>query len=76
VRQVPLPNGRFALVDDDDYDRVMAAGPWYAIRPNGVQTYAVREHRAPDGHRTAAAVEHFGEYAFTNQDMGLLDGAA
>jgi hypothetical protein len=31
MREIPLTRGYVALVSDEDYDRVMAAGPWRAI---------------------------------------------
>lgn len=41
MRQIPLTLGYVALVDDEDYDRVMAAGKWHA-RPDRKSTYARR----------------------------------
>lgn len=34
MREIPLTRGKVALVDDADYDRVIAAGPWRAIQPH------------------------------------------
>lgn len=41
MQRVPLSRGLFALVDDADYARVIAAGPWH-VRPNGPRAYAQR----------------------------------
>lgn len=52
ARLVPLTKGKYAIVDEDDYDRVMAAGPWnYLVsggggrRPYAVGPGLVRLHR-------------------------------
>jgi hypothetical protein len=39
VREIPLSRGLVALVDDVDYERVLAVGKWYA-NPSGVTYYA------------------------------------
>jgi len=48
VREILLTRGYIALVDDADYDRVMAAGPWCAkVTRNDI--YAMRNVRRPGG---------------------------
>jgi AP2-like factor, euAP2 lineage len=45
ARVVPVSNGRYhAIVDDEDYERVVAAGPWYYEG-----TYQVSAFRCRDG---------------------------
>jgi hypothetical protein len=39
VREIPLSRGLVALVDDADYDQVVAPGSWYAS-PSGPNFYA------------------------------------
>jgi len=43
MRLIPLSQGLFARVDDEDYDRVIKAGKWHARKSkNGCVYYAVR----------------------------------
>jgi hypothetical protein len=41
VNRIPLVHNPVTLVDDDDHERVMAAGPWHFVLCDG-QTYAQR----------------------------------
>jgi len=43
TREIPLSRGMVALVDDEDYARVMAAGPWCAA-PQQDRWYAKSRH--------------------------------
>jgi hypothetical protein len=40
MREIPLTQGRVALVDDDQYDRVVARGKWCAVHVSKKYWYA------------------------------------
>jgi hypothetical protein len=52
TREIPLTQGLVALVDDQDYELVTAAGKWRAS-VEGRRVYAKRDVRRPDGARTS-----------------------
>lgn len=56
---VVLSSGLLALVDEADYARVMAAGPWHATPPRGGRIYAQRGVRRADGRRTTQKLHTF-----------------
>jgi cation diffusion facilitator CzcD-associated flavoprotein CzcO len=58
VREIPLSLGMVALVDDKDYEAVMAAGPWSA-RPCGRTAYAQRAQVLDDGRPTTQQLHTF-----------------
>ena len=58
MREIPLSLGLVALVDDADYEAVMAAGPWSA-RPCGRTVYAQRARRLDDGRPTTEQLHTF-----------------
>jgi hypothetical protein len=57
-REIPLTRGLVAIVDDMDYERVMAAGRWFAD-VSGRSTYAQRHIRRPDGTFTTQRLHNF-----------------
>lgn len=44
MKRIPLTNGGHALVDDEDYERVVAAGNWHNVKL-GLTHYAYRSFR-------------------------------
>jgi hypothetical protein len=51
VREIPLTRGLVALVDDTDYEQVIAAGPWFP-RPQPHTVYCQRNMRRAAAHTT------------------------
>jgi hypothetical protein len=76
MMEVPLTRGYVALVDDEDYERVMAAGPWYAERDRSA-IYAVgcnkRMHRFLMGLERGdrRIVEHINHDGLDNRKSNL-----
>jgi hypothetical protein len=58
TRQIPLTQGLVALVDDEDYDSVVAAGMWFAIQ-NGKTFYAARNIRLAGGGQKRLSLHAF-----------------
>jgi hypothetical protein len=50
-REIRLPSGLIAVVDEADYKNVASAGPWHAA-PCGTQMYVQRSVRKPGAKRT------------------------
>ena len=48
TREIPLSRGYVAIVDDEDYERVMAAGPWH-LKARKQWVYAQHNVRRPEG---------------------------
>lgn len=57
-REVSLSCGLVALVDIEDHDEVVAAGPWH-VRPNGRTVYAQRRILRADGVGTTQQMHRF-----------------
>jgi hypothetical protein len=57
-KEITLSNGLVTLVDDRDFKRVLAAGPWHA-RHSRHTTYAQRHICKPDGKKTTQQMHRF-----------------
>lgn len=58
MREVPLSRGRVALVDDADYDSVIAVGKWYA-NPSRKTFYARKNFATAPGKWTSVRMHTF-----------------
>lgn len=56
---IVLSSGLLARVDEADYARVVAAGPWHATPSRGGRIYAQRGVRRADGRRTTQKLHTF-----------------
>lgn len=58
MREIPLTTGGVALVDDEDYDRVIEAGSWYAHQSLNT-SYAKQNYRQDGGKYTTRSMHNF-----------------
>lgn len=58
MREIPLTSGGFALVDDEDFDRVTEAGSWYAHESLNT-SYATQNYRPDGGKYTTRRMHSF-----------------
>jgi HNH endonuclease/AP2 domain len=88
MKQIPLTNSKlFAMIDTEDYTRVIEAGPWFA-RPShrkagGVYTtyvHRTRNVQPRELHRfilgTASVVDHINGDALDNRKINLREATS
>ena len=74
MKHIPLGRtGLTALVDDDDYDRLIGMGNWTVVRA-ATTTYACRQYRDPDTGRLTSVQMHQVVAGYTFVDHVNGDG--
>lgn len=79
MKSIPLTQGEFALVSDEDYATVVAAGKWFCWTSHG-HKYAMRHIYLPDGkrtvllmHRLITGLQHGDPHMVDHQNRNGLD---
>lgn len=57
--EIPLPCGFVTLIDDEDYDLVVAGGPWHAYQTPVSRTHYVQGHVKVNGRDTTRHLHSF-----------------
>lgn len=58
MKEIQLTRGEVALVSDEDYEKVIAAGKWFCWLSHGYK-YAMRHVTLPSGKRTLVQMHRF-----------------
>lgn len=58
IAEVPLGNGKVALVDEEDLEKVLAHGAWHSHKQGGT-TYAAHEHYIGNGKSVRVVLHRF-----------------
>jgi hypothetical protein len=70
MMEVPLTQGKVALVDDADYEAVMAVGPWCAAKNRSGIWYAARGIRINGWHTTQSLHQFLTGFNLTDHEDG------
>ena len=79
MKSIPLTRGEYALVSEEDYPKVIAAGKWFCWTSHG-HKYAMRHIYLPDGkrtvllmHRLITGLEHGDPHMVDHRNRNGLD---
>ena len=72
MKKIPLTQGQFALVDDDDYDYLMQ-WKWYAHYSHGTKSFYVRRHGRKSEYDTSRPTMHMARVIMNAQKGEYVD---